>query len=331
MDQLSRYIWQIYGDFLPGAHGLPRPGDILRYYRLYREKTEEEVAAALACSTETLDDVEQHRLALGDTSKREAAAIALAIPPLLLGLPPYDAPLRRSENLAPEEFNELLVMSGTPVLEPLIVATYLGAYDLLSFPNDEVPAASYERTLIHWIQHLQQCISRATGVECDQYRALSYEFLYHLGWHELQQGNLTRAFIETTHALEQGYPLANAELIISGLDQRIAVLLKQEQKALAIQDFEAALWYAEIFYQAMNHPARGDAYPAAAISSSYTKIEDAMSEEPLVERVRGLHDRTLSVVLEGKKARPTEVFSLLERRSKLIEQHRFAEHEPEHL
>ncbi len=313
MDQLSTYIWRIYGKFTPGAHGLPRIGDIIHYYCLYRRKTKEEVATSLACSTGVLDDVEQHRLPLDDMRKREALATALEISPLLLGLLPYDATLSRSEELTPEEFNELVVASGAPVIDPLIMETYMSAFDLLSITRD-VPASSRERALSYWVQHLLQCISLSTGVERDQYRALSYEFLHHAGWHSMKQGDLVRAYDETTSALEQGYHLANTELIIAALDQRIDILLKQKQEAPSIRDFEAALWYAEVFYQTVNHPLLQDASCAVEISSCYTKLEDAISEKRLVEQVRSLYDRTLSVVLEGQKAQPTEVFTLLRRR-----------------
>src|SRR5947207_8327891 len=109
MDQLTRYIWQIYGTFMPDAHGLPRFGDIIHYYRLYHRKTKEEVAAFLACSTEMLDDVEQHHLPLDDLARREALATALAIAPLLIGFPPYDATWGRSGEITAEEFNQLIV------------------------------------------------------------------------------------------------------------------------------------------------------------------------------------------------------------------------------
>lgn len=132
MDQLSTYIWRIYGRFASGAHGLPRIGDIIHYYRLYRKKTKEEVATSLACSTDMLDDVEQHRLPFDEMTKREALASALEISPLLLGLPPYDAIWSRSEELSPEEFNELVVASDAPIMDPLIVETYMSAFDLLS-------------------------------------------------------------------------------------------------------------------------------------------------------------------------------------------------------
>jgi len=320
MDQPSPYIWSIFGKFMPGAHGLPRIGDIIHYYRLYRGKSKEEVAAVLACSTEMLDDVEQHRLPLDDGAKREALASALAIAPLPLGLPPYDATLSRPEDLTPEEFNELVVASGAPVMDPLIMETYMSAFDLLSITRD-VPASSHERALTYWVQHLLHCISRSTGVERDQYRALSYEFLHHAGWHSMEQGDLVRAYDETTTALEQGDHLANAELLISALDQRIDILLKQKREALAIQDFEAALWYAEVFYQAVNRSLLQDRSCAAEISSCYTKIEDAISEKRLIEQIHGLYDRTLSVVLEGQKAQPTE------RSIYLVETTRRGEHE----
>ena len=61
----------------------------------------------------------------------------------------------------------------------------------------------------------------------------------------------------------------------------------------------------------MNHPLLQDAYRAAEISSCYTKIEDALTEEHEVEQLRSLYDRALAVVLEGQKAQPTEIFTLL--------------------
>jgi hypothetical protein len=313
MSQPSPYIWSIYGKFMPGAHGLPRVGDLIHYYRLYRGKTKEEVATVLACSSEMLDDLEQHRLPLDDGAKREALVTALAIAPLLLGLPPYDATLRSPEDLTPEEFNELIVASGAPVVDPLITETYMSAFDLLSNARD-ISASSRERALTYWIQHLFQCIALSTGIACDQYRAIAYEFLLSAGWQAMKQGDLVRACAETTSALEQGYHLANTELLISALDQRIDILLKQKQEALAIQDFEVALRYAEVFYQVVNHQLLRDASCASEISSCYTKIGDAISEKRLVEQMRELYDRTLSVILEGQKAQPTEVFPLLSRR-----------------
>jgi len=262
MDQLSTSIWRIYGRFASGAHGLPRIGDLIHYYRLYRKKTKEEVATSLACSIEMLDDVEQHRLPFDEMTKREALATALEISPLLLGLPPYDAVWSRSEELSPGEFNELVVASGAPIMDPLIVETYMSAFALLSITRD-IPASSRERALTYWIQHLMHCISRATGVERDQYRALLYEFFHHAGWHSIEQGDLVRAYDETTAALEQGSHLANTELLISALDQRITISLKQKQEALAIQDFEVALWYAEVFYRAVSRPLLQNASCAA--------------------------------------------------------------------
>jgi tetratricopeptide (TPR) repeat protein len=310
MQHLSRYVWQIYENFVPDAHGLPHPGDLLCYYRLYREKTREEVAAALTCSTAVLEDVEQRRLLFDDVTKREAAASLLAIPPLLLGLEPYHAPLREAGELTPQQFNELLVLSGAPVVDPAIVQSYMGIFELLSISED-LPAASSQRALFYWIDHLEQYISKAREVARDQYRALVYEFLSRLGWLALQQGDLPRAYDATTGALEQGAHLANAELLLSALQQRIAIFLKQKQEALAVQDFEAALRQAEIFYQAINHPPDLDAYRAAEVSSCYTSIVDRLADQHLAERMRDLNDRTLAVVLEGQKANPTEIFTLL--------------------
>ena len=311
MNQPSKYIWQIYGNFLPDAHGLPRVGDIIRYYRLYRRKTREEIAAALACSVEMLDEIEQHHLPLDERAKREAVATALTIPPLLLALPPYVTPLSSTEELTPEEFNKLIVMSITPVLDPLIAETYMDMLDLLSAPKENAPASSFERAHAYWVRHLLQRTLDSTEVVRDQYRVLAYEFLHQASWYATKRGDPPRAFDEATSALEQAYHLANAELIISALYRRVDILLEQKQEACAVQDFEAALWYAELFYEAVNHPLLQDAYRAAEISSCYTKIEDALTEEHEVEQLRSLYDRALAVVLEGQKAQPTEIFSLL--------------------
>jgi len=311
MDWLSMYLWQIYEDFQPGPRGFPHPGDLVHYYRLYWRKTKEEVADALTCSVEQLDDMEQHHLPFEEVTSREVLATVLAIPPLLLGLPPYDAPRGRAEELAPQEFNELLIASGAPVIDLLIVKIYADIHQFLARPSSfSAISNSYERTLSYWIGQLQERISHTSGVTRDQYRSLWYEFLHLQGWHAFKQGDLSRAYDIINSALEQGHFLTNTKLIISALGQRIPILLQQQQEEAAVQDLETLLWYVELFYQTVDRSIN-DTIPAVHLDLSYTKVAGAIFNGQLQEQLHSLHDRTIALILEARKTDPEEVFTLL--------------------
>ena len=311
MDWLSTYLWQIYEDFQPGPHGFPYPGDLVHYYRLYWRKTKAEIAAALTCSIGQLDDMELHRLPVEEVTSREVLVTVLAIPPLLLGLPPYNAPRGRTEELAPQEFNELLIASGAPVIDLLIVKIYADIHQFLARPSSfsAIPS-SYERTLSYWIGQLQERISHTSGVARDQYRSLWYEFLHLQGWHAFKQDDLSRAYDFISGALEQGHFLTNTKLIISALVQRIPILLQQQQEEAAIQDLETLLWYVELFYQTVDRSI-SDTTPAVHLDLSYTKIADAILNGRLQEQLHSLHDRTIALILDARKTDPNEVFTLL--------------------
>jgi hypothetical protein len=235
----------------------------------------------------------------------------LAIPPLLLGLPPYDVLRGRAEELTPQEFNELLIMSGAPVIDALIVNVYADIYQFLASPSSfSAISHSYERTLSYWIGQLQERISHTSGAARDQYRSLWYEFLHLQGWHAFQQEDLSRAFDFMGSALDQGHVLTNTKLIISAPAQRIPILLQQQQEDAAIQDLETLLWYVEIFYQSMDRSV-SDTTPAIHLDLSYTKFNKIILNGRLQKRLHSLHDRAIALVLAAQKTDPEEVFTLL--------------------
>ncbi len=80
--------WKVvYGHlFEEGEDGLPKPGQVLKYFRELRNMNTKALAKVLGVTKRTVERMENDHLFLDSLSRRRALASALRIPPLLLGI-----------------------------------------------------------------------------------------------------------------------------------------------------------------------------------------------------------------------------------------------------
>ncbi|MBV9691704.1 MAG: helix-turn-helix transcriptional regulator [Ktedonobacteraceae bacterium] len=80
--------WKVvYGHlFEEGEDGLPKPGQVLKYFREIRKMNTKALARVLRVTKRTVERMENEHLFLDSMSRRRALASALRIPPFLLGI-----------------------------------------------------------------------------------------------------------------------------------------------------------------------------------------------------------------------------------------------------
>lgn len=315
MEMITNYTWHIYGGFYACNNGFPPGNDVIRYYRQFHHMTKADLAEVLGWSLDEVEAMELGVEPLTDVNVRGMIAECLEIPPILLALPPYAEPSSLlNEQISPEQFNEMVAMCDNDALDEMTMKTY--QYALLhriSAPGENNSAKSIERNIEYWLRILTQFSEASCGLRHDQYLSLLFELCYLAAWCAQQRGDLERALIEETRAHEIGRQLANAELIIAALRRRIVTYVRKQRYEQAIQDLESAIFSAELFYGSVNNPAIGDANRAVDVSEAYIEIEDACNKRELQYRLRVLREKAIQVALEGQRANPRQVFTILER------------------
>ncbi|MBV9690364.1 MAG: helix-turn-helix transcriptional regulator [Ktedonobacteraceae bacterium] len=80
--------WKVvYGHlFEQGEDGLPKPGQVLKYFREVRKMNTKALARVLGVTKRTVERMENEHLFFDSLSRRRALAAALRIPPFLLGI-----------------------------------------------------------------------------------------------------------------------------------------------------------------------------------------------------------------------------------------------------
>lgn len=254
----------MYGYFAPGEGNFPHTGQVIRYYRKMCGLEKGALAIILGCTKRYVEMLEsdQNRVMPQLISRRVLLAKTLHIPSILLGL--SSLTLYEKENATPLLSEFLEADSITDVRR---MAFYEG---MLALSWEFYYTSSVERAaknIDFCFETLNEEAKNATGVQCDQFNAVRCRFFRLAALIARERMEINKAFDYINEAVSIALRLKNAELMAASLVGRIRIHYHKQQYEQALQDAEAACFYAD--NDLLHDPLKGKCYQMAGEAQAY--------------------------------------------------------------
>ncbi|HZS75019.1 MAG TPA: helix-turn-helix transcriptional regulator [Ktedonobacteraceae bacterium] len=271
----SHYWWYVYGYFQPGDGGLPHIGQVIRYYRQLAELNKEDVAHLLGCTKRYVEMLEsKNNLTRPELiSRRVLLAKVLHIPPILLGLSSLS--FLDGQNTTFSSIQEL--MAAETITDARMLAFYEG---MLSLSWEFYYTSSIQRaakTIDTCFSMLNEEMDIGESIQRDQIDALRCRFYRLSALVAREQLEIDKALEHINQAVLLASRLRNAELIAASLVGRIRIYFYKQWYEQALQDAEAACYYADA--DLLRDPLKGKCYQMAGEAQAYLAGDNKALQE----------------------------------------------------
>lgn len=286
------YWWYVYGYFAPGEGNFPHIGQVIRYYRKMSGIEKSTLASILGYTKRYIEMLESDQNVTMPQlfPRRVLLAKILQIPPILLGL--------TSLTLNDGETSPVL-LSELPNKETIIDTQRMAFYEGLLTLSWEL---YYTSTIESAVKSIDFCFEMLNNedngngkgsIQRDQIDSMRCRFYRLSALIARERMDIEKALDHIDKAVLLASHLKNAELLAASLMGRIRILYHKQRYEQALQDAEAACFYAD--NGLLRDPLKGKCYQMAGEAQAYLAGEN----KALQEKSLAYFDKAGRVVRKG--------------------------------